>query len=279
LGAAVVAMLVAGWAWTGLVGAWAAAYSVAVAVVGIELSVFLRRRCQPVAWRGLPLASMVRDAFFMFLPASAPMLFGQAGVLVAWVGGGSEASATFWVTWSLSLAVLALCGPVGRVLFPAIPNLRRAADPGEMARVLRRTFWGVSAVALAFVLVVNLVRGWLLAYLHQDGHDAILTVLLAAGFFEVHRVVLNPVLLATGYERVLTLLEWLGLGAILVGGLAAVASGGVMALAWVFLLVYILSAAARMALIARAAGVRLWLDAAVTAAILLGGTAVMVVGG
>jgi len=269
LAGAIVAMLLAGWAWTGLIGAWGVAYVIATVLMGLELWVMLRLERQPVAWRRLPLRGMLRDAFFMFLPVSAPMLFSQSGVLVAGIGGGGEASATFWVTWSLSLVVTAFCGPVGRVLFPAIPGLYGAPDRREMVRVLRRALWGVSILAIGFVLGANLVKGWLLTYLHQDGQGVIMSVLLAASFFEVHRTVLNPVLLATGYERTLALLEWAGLAMVIVGGLVAMLAGGLVGLACVFLAVYLAAGAVRVCLVSAVCGARLWIDAALTVAIVL----------
>ncbi|HUU30720.1 MAG TPA: hypothetical protein VMY69_01310, partial [Phycisphaerae bacterium] len=270
LAGAAVAMVVVGLAWTGLVTTWAVAYALAAAAVGVELILFLRRERQPILWRRLPVADMVRDAFFMFLPTAAPMLFTQAGVLVAWVAVGNEASATFWVTWSLSLAISILCGPVGRVLFPAIPNLHRSADPLELHRVLRRAFWGVSLPVVAFILGVQGIKGWLLTYLHQEEAGPVLTILLAAAFFEVLRVVFNPVLLASGMEKPLTLLEWTGLVMVVVGGYLAASLYGVLALAGVFMGVFVASAAVRIALLSVATGVRLWIDAVVMVALVLG---------
>lgn len=275
LGTAVLVILVAGWPWTALVGSWAAAYAVAACIIGLELWIFLRRERQAVAWRGLPLRGITRDAAFMFLPTAAPMLFSQAGVLVAWGAGGDTASATFWVAWSLSLAVSAFCGSVGRVLFPAIARLSRSPDRREMSRVLRRALWGTSAVAFAFILAVHAVKGWLLGYLHQEGAEAILTALLFTGFLEAIRMVFNPVLLASGMERSLTVLEWLGLVAVLVGGFAAAGAWGVAGLAGVFVAVYVASAAIRFIMVARATGVRLWVDAAVATAAVLAVTVVM----
>ena len=273
--AAAVVMLVVGLAWTGLVGVWAAVYAVGAGLVAAELAVFLRRERQPVTWRGLPLRPMMRDAALMFLPTVAPLLVLQTGVLVAWVGGGAEASAAFWVTWTIAIAAMELCQPVGRVLFPAVPNLSRHPDPRELARALRASFWGVAAVMLVALVVIHLAKGWVLEYLHQESQRAVLTVFLAAGFFEVHRTVFNPVLLATGREKVLTVLEWCVLATILAGGGAAMATWGLPGLAGVFLAVYVISAALRVYLVTKATGVRLWLDATVTAAVVLGATAVL----
>jgi O-antigen/teichoic acid export membrane protein len=272
---AVLVILAAGWPWIALVGSWAAAYAVASCVIGLELWIFLKREGQGVAWRGLPLKGLTRDAAFLFLPTVAPMLFSQAGVLVAWAARGDTASATFWVAWSLSLAVSAFCGSVGRVLFPAIARLNRSPDRREMSRVLRRALWGTSAVAFAFLLAVHAVKGWLLGYLHQEGAEAILTVLLFAGFLEAIRMVFNPVLLASGMERSLTALEWLGLVAVLVGGFAAAGAWGVAGLAGVFVAVHMVSAVIRFIMVARATGVRLWVDAAVATAVVLAVTVAM----
>jgi O-antigen/teichoic acid export membrane protein len=271
--AAMLVMLVAGWAWTGLIGAWAAAYTAGAALVAVELAVFLRRRGQRVAWRGLPLRPMLRDAALMFLPTIAPLLVSQTGVLVAWVCGGAAASAAFWVTWTVAIAAMEFCLPVGRVLFPAVPALARQADRRALGRAMRLSFWGVSGVMLAALVAMNVAKPWVLAYLHQGAHGAVLTVFLAAGFFEVHRTVFNPVLLATGRERALTLLEWAGLAAILIGGGIAMTTAGLAGLAGVYLVVYVASAAARVWLIWRATGVRMWLDAALTSALVLGVTA------
>jgi len=275
LTAAALAMLVAGWAWLGLIGAWAAAYAVGVSLVAVELVVFLRRERQPVAWRGLPLRSLTRDAALMFLPTVAPLLTWQTGVLVAWAGGGAEAAAAFWVTWTVSIAAMEFCQPVGRVLFPAVPNLARHPDPKELGRALRASFWGVAAVMLAAFAAIHLAKGWVLAYLHQEGQEGLLTILVAAGFFEVHRTVLNPVLLASGREKVLTILEWCALATILAGGAAAMTAWALPGLAAVFLTVYVVSGAVRVYLVTKATGVRLWLDAAITGAIILGATAIL----
>ncbi len=272
---AAVVMLGAGLAWTGLVGVWAATYAVGAALVAVELAAFLRRQRQPVTWRGLPLAGMTRDAALMFLPTVAPLLTSQAGVLVAWVGHGAKASAAFWVTWTVSIAAMEFCQPVGRVLFPAVPNLARHPDPKELGRALRASFWGVAAVMLAAFAVIHVAKGWVLGYLHQEGQEGLLTILVAAGFFEVHRTVLNPVLLASGREKVLTILEWCALATILAGGAAAMTAWALPGLAAVFLAVYVVSGAVRVYLVTKATGVRLWLDAAVTGAVILGATAVL----
>ena len=269
LGAAALVMLVAGWAWMGLIGAWAVASAVAALLIGLQLWIFLKRRKQPVARTGLPLGGIGRDWFFMFLPTAASPVTTQAGVLVAWAAGGDAASATFWVTWSLALLVTALCGPVGRVLFPAVANLRASSDKTEMARVLRRAFWGVSAVGLLFVLIVNASKGLVLVYLHQEGQGAVFTVLLAAGFFEISRMLFNPVLLASGMERPLTVVEWISLAAIVLAGYPAVVAWGVIGLAGVFVAVLLVGPLVRVALVARATGVGLWRETLVTTAVVL----------
>lgn len=277
LAAAAVAMLVAGWAWTGLIGAWGGAYAIAAVLMGLELWALLYLERQPIAWRQLPLGGMVRDAVFMFLPTVAPALFSQAGVLVAWVSVGAEGAATFWVTWSLALAMTALCGPAGRVLLPAVPGLLRNADRKEVARVFRLAFWGASGVALLFIAAVGAAKTWLLTCLNQEGQGAILTVLLAAGFFEAVRVVFNPVLLGSGAERSLALLEWVSLAVILVGGSAGGAVWGVPGLVGVFVAVCALSTVARLRLLARVTGVRLWREVAVVTVAVAGLTAVLMV--
>jgi len=277
LAAAAAAMLVAGWAWTGLIGAWAGAYALAAVLMGLELWVLLSLERQPVAWRQLPLGGMVRDAVVMFLPTVAPMLFSQAGVLVAWVAVGDQGAATFWVTWSLAVAVTAICWPAGRVLLPAIPGLLRNADLKEVARVFRLAFWGASGVAFLFIAAVGAVKGWLLTCLNQEGQGAILTVLLAAGFFEAVRVVFNPVLLGSGAERSLALLEWVSLAVILIGGSAAAAIWGVPGLVAVFVAVFALSMAFRIRLLAQVTGVRLWREVALATAAVVGLTAVFIV--
>jgi len=274
-GAAALVMLAAGLAWTGLVAAWAAAYALGAALVGVELAIFLRRQGQRVAWAGLPLRGILRDAAFMFLPTTAPLLVSQAGVLVSWAGGGEEASAAFWVTWTIAVAAMEFCMPVGRVLFPAVPALHRQSDPAGLRRALRASFWGVSGVMLAALAGVSLFKGYVLNYLHQPGQGALLTVFMAAGFFEVHRTVFNPVLLATGRERALTLLEWLVLVAIVVGGGAAMAARGLGGLALVFLAAYVAAAFVRVHWVARATGIRLWPDALATAVAVLGAAVAM----
>ena len=179
------------------------------------------------------------------------------------------------MTWTVAIAAMEFCQPVGRVLFPAVPNLSRHPDPKELGRALRASFRGVAAVMLVAFAAIHVVKGWVLAYLHQEGQEGLLTILLAAGFFEVHRTVLNPVLLATGREKVLTVLEWCALATILAGGGAAMAAWGLPGLAAVFLTVYVTSGGLRVYLVTKATGVRLWLDAAVTTAIILGATVVV----
>lgn len=264
------AMLAAGLAWGGLVAAWAVAFAAGLVLVALELAWFLRRQRQRVAWTGLPLKGMLRDAGYLFLPWMAPMLVSQAGVLMAWAGGGAEASAAFWVAWTVAIGAMELCLPVGRVLFPAVAALARQADPQALRRALRLSFWGTSAVMLTAFFAVTALKGWVLAYLNQPGQATVLTVLMAAGFFEVHRTVFNPVLLATGYERILTLLEWLVLVTILVAGGGAMAAWGLYGLAGVFLVVYVVAAMLRVHLVARATGVRMWPDVLATAVVVLG---------
>ncbi len=275
LAAAVLVILVFAWPWTMMTLAWAVAYALAASLVAAQLALFLRRRRQPVRWRALPLREMAGDAWLMFLPTTAPLLVMHTGVLVAWAGGGDEASATFWVTWAMAIAMSGLSRPVGRLLLPAVPNLRRAPDRHEMARVLRLAFWGVSGVTFVFFVGLTVAKGWLLAYLHQESHRIVLTVFMAAGFFEVYRTVFNPVLLATGRKKAIATLEWLGLGAIVVIGGLAMAVFGLVGLAVVFLVVYLVSAALRVKMIASATGVRFWLDACVMAAVVLGASAVI----
>jgi O-antigen/teichoic acid export membrane protein len=275
LAGAIVAMLLAGWAWTGLIGAWGVAYAIATVLMGLELWVMLRLERQPVAWRRLPLGGLVRDGVFMFLPTVAPVLFSQAGVLVAWLAVGDKGAATFWVTWGLVVAVTAICWPVGRALFPAIPGLLRTADRREVTRIFRRAFWGASGVALLFILAVGTVKTWLLACLHQEGQGMILTVLLAAAFFETVRVVFNPVLLGSGAERALALLEWISLGVVLVCGSVGAVAWGVPGLVGVFVAVCAFSTAARIRLLAQATGVRLWREVAVMTAVVTGVTVVL----
>jgi hypothetical protein len=205
----------------------------------------------------------------MFLPTVAPLVVPRVGVLVAWTVGGGDPSHAFWVTWTFAILVIELCRPVGRVLFPAVPNLGRDADPRRLGRVLRAAFWGVSGLTLAFFVAAMLAKGPVLAYLNQPDQGPVLTVLLAAAFFEVHRTVLNPVIMASGREKALTALEWAGLGAVVAAGVPAMAAGGLLALAGVFLGVYILTAGVRLAILARATGVRLWIDGAVSAAAVL----------
>jgi len=273
LAVAAAVMYVAGWAWTGLVGAWAVGYAVAVALMAAELAVFLRRRRQPVVWRGLPLKGMLRDTVFMFLPRNAPTLFSHVGVLTAWIAGGPVASAGFWVARNLSVAAVEFCQPIGRVLFPALPGLDRMADRTQMRRTLRVSFWAVSGMTFFFFLLVQFAKGLLLRVFHAEAAGAGLTVLLAVGFLEVHRTVFNPVLLAMGRERALTVLEWAGLALVLAGGLAATPAYGLMGLALVFLGVYLVGAAVRVAWVARSTGVRMWVDAAASGAAVLAVTA------
>ena len=275
LAAAVLVILVFVWPWTMMALAWAVAYTLAAGLVAVQLALFLRRRRQPVRWRALPLREMAGDAWLMFLPMIAPLLVTHTGVLVAWAGGGDEASAAFWVTWAMAIAMSELSRPVGRLLLPAVPNLRRMPDRHEMARVLRLAFWGVGGVTFLFFVGLTVAKGWLLAYLHQESHRIVLTVFMTAGFFEVYRTVFNPVLLATGRKKAIATLEWLGLGAIVVIGVLAMAAFGLVGLAVVFLMVYLVSAALRVKMIASATGVRLWLDASVMAAVVLGAGAVI----
>jgi len=277
LAAAVLVILVFVWPWPMMALAWAVAYTLAAGLVAVQLALFLRRRRQPVRWRALPLRAMAGDAWLMFLPTTAPLLVMHTGVLVAWAGSGGddEASAAFWVTWAMAIAMSELSRPVGRLLLPAVPNLRRAPDRHEMARVLRLAFWGVSGMTFVFFVGLTAAKGWLLAYLHQENHRIVLTVFMTAGFFEVYRTVFNPVLLATGRKKAIATLEWLGLGAIVVIGGLAMAAFGLVGLAVVFLMVYLISAALRVKMIASATGARLWLDACVMAAVVLGASAVI----
>ncbi|MCX5654290.1 MAG: hypothetical protein NTY65_06555 [Planctomycetota bacterium] len=270
---AALVMYVAVWPWTGLVGAWAVGYAFAVALMAGELAVFLRLRGQPVVWRGLPLKGMLRDTVFMFLPRNAPTLFSHVGVLTAWIAGGPVAAAGFWVARNLSVAAVEFCQPIGRALFPALPGLDRMADRTQMARTLRSSFWAVSAMTFFFFILVQFAKGYILEVFHAGNLGPGLTVLLAVGFLEVHRTVFNPVLLATGREKALTVLEWVGLALVLVGGLAVTPTFGLMGLALVFLAVYILGAMVRVAWVASRTGVRMWADAAVTGAVVLAVTA------
>jgi len=262
-------MYVAGWGWAGLVGAWTIGYAIAAALVAAELVVFLRRRRQPVVWRNLPVKGMLRDTFFMFLPRNARTLFSHLGVLAAWIAGGPVASAGFWVARNLSVASVELCQPVGRMLLPDVPALDRLADRTQMRGMLRRSFWTVSGITFFFFMVVQFAKGPILVIFHAENVMPELTVLLAVGFLEVHRAVFNPVLLATGCEKALTALEWIGLAMVLVGGLAVTPAFGLMGLALVFLAVYIFGAVVRVAWIASRTGVRMWADAAITGAIVL----------
>lgn len=70
-------------------------------------------------------------------------------------------------------------------------------------------------------------------------------------------------------------MEWLGLGTVVVIGGLAMAAFGLVGLAVVFLVVYLVSAALRVKMIASATGVRFWLDACVMAAVVLGASAVI----
>jgi len=270
--AAVLVMSVLGWAWTSLVSAWAVAFVIAHVVVLGEMALFLRVNRQPVAWRGLPLGGLVRDGAVLFLPTMAPLLISRAGVLIAWAGAGVQASAGFWVTWTLATAATEFCMPVSRVLFPAVPNLRRHPDRGKLTRVLRASFWGVSAVTIASFIVIIAFKHRILTYLNQELQAAALTAFLAAAFFDVHRMVFNPVLLVMGRGKALALLEWLSLASILAGGFAAVNAWGVLGLAGVFVVVQVLSAVVRVSMIARVSGAVVWLDTVVSGALVLAAT-------
>ena len=270
-------MYLLGWGWKGLVGAWAVGYAVATVLMVGELTVFLRRRKQPVAWSGLPMKGLLRDTVFMFLPRNAPTLFSHVGVLTAWIAGGPAAAAGFWVARNLSVAAVEFCQPIGRVLFPVMPSLDRMADRTQMRQTLRRSFWAVSGMTFFFFLAVQFAKGPILAVFHADAAGPGLTVLLAVGFLEVHRTVFNPVLLATGREKALTVLEWVGLALVLAGGLAVTPAWGLLGLAFVFLGVYILGAVVRVAWVVSRTGVRIWADAVISTAVVLAVTAAFLV--
>jgi len=270
-------MYLLGWGWKGLVGAWAVGYAVATVLIVGELAVFLRRRKQPVAWSGLPMKGLLRDTVFMFLPRNAPTLFSHVGVLTAWLAGGPVAAAGFWVARNLSVAAVEFCQPIGRVLFPVMPSLDRMADRTLMRQTLRRSFWAVSGMTFFFFLAFQFAKGPILALFHAGAAGPGLTVLLAVGFLEVHRTVFNPVLLATGREKALTVLEWIGLALVLAGGLAVTPAWGLLGLAFVFLGVYVLGAGVRVAWVVSRTGVRIWADAIISTAIVLAVTAAFLV--
>ena len=277
LGVAAGVMYVLCWSWSGLVGAWAVGYAIATVLILGELAMFLRRRGQPVAWSHLPMKGLLRDTVFMFLPRNAPTLFSHVGVLTAWIAGGPVASAGFWVARNLSVAAVEFCQPIGRVLFPALPALDRTADRTQMRQTLRRSFWAVTGMTFFIFLVFQFAKGPILAIFHEETIRPGLTVLLAVGFLEVHRTVFNPVLLATGCEKALTVLEWVGLALVLVGGLAVTPAFGLLGLALVFLAVYVIGAGVRVAWVVSRTGVRIWADAVISTVVVLAVTAAFLV--
>lgn len=232
------------WGWTGVyVGSMAVALAITLA--------FLRAKgYSPALEASSHQKKLLRQGLMLYSPVLGAFLLPY---LLNIVVGRYEVQYVTYLTLCLSLTSVyfVVFSAISLTLLPVTAHLAARGESGRLVRITTTVLRCVGLSGFAILVLFHFFGAKLLKILFGlefEGCEEFLRILTAAVFFDMFKTVLDPLLMGTGHGGLVTLLEWIKVGVILMVGCFTIERYGLTGLSWTLLAVFTGIAAAKVIL-------------------------------